>query len=246
MISESVVSSSTAMDIENFERTSLNNLLIKSKGAPYEEALRRIINQKLYITDKPENRIGTEQSRIEETHIPERISDRKDVASNNHYQMSNIREGHEKKHDNFNRKTTHSSSSPLPLQSQRSVESSNGRSEGISEQHSYSQSQLDKQSESAFRAGVSSSMQEFQYWLHNNRDNGDNQNELQVYFEPLDEAYWCLFINAHAYMYSYYHHHTSVTAYKSQIVIPPIMYLPPSTIAHLERGEMHCILADVF
>lgn len=179
-MSDSMASSSTAMDIENFERTSLNNLLIKSKGAPYEEALRRIINQKLYITEKSDNRIGIKQSHIEEMHISERISDGKDASSNNYCQMSNIREGHEKKHDNFNRKITHSSSSPLPLQSQRS--------EGISEQHSYSQSQLDKQSESAFRAGVSSSMQEFQYWLHNNRDNGDNQNELQVCFEPLDEA----------------------------------------------------------
>ena len=39
--------SSTASEIEKFERISLNNLLLKCKGAPYEDALRRIIKQKL-------------------------------------------------------------------------------------------------------------------------------------------------------------------------------------------------------
>jgi hypothetical protein len=169
--------SSTAVDIENFERNSLNNLLLKSKGAPYEEALRRIINQKLYITEKTENKIGLEQRNSEETHTTKKIGDRKDVASNINYHTSNLREGHEKKQDNLNKKITHSSSSSP--QNQRLSESSKGKSVGDLEQHSYSQNELDKRSESAFRAGVSSSMQEFQYWLHNNRD-GDAQNEFQV------------------------------------------------------------------
>jgi hypothetical protein len=175
--------------IEIFERNSLNNLLLKSKGAPYEEVFRRIINQKLYISEKSENRIGLRQSDTEETFPTERIRDKKDVASNNNHQMSNMREGHEKKQDNFNRKTTHSSSSSP--QNQRLTESFESKSVGDLDQHSYSQNELDKQSESAFRAGVSSSMQEFQYWLHNNRTGGDAQNEFQVFYEPSNEAHMC-------------------------------------------------------
>lgn len=38
---------STSRELETFERVSLNKLLLKSRGAPYEEALRRIIKQKL-------------------------------------------------------------------------------------------------------------------------------------------------------------------------------------------------------
>jgi hypothetical protein len=181
--------SSTAVDIEKFERNSLNNLLLKSKGAPYEEALRRIINQKLYITDLTENKTGLEQRNTEETNITTKFGDRKDVASKINYYTSNPREGHEKKQDNFNRKTTHSSSSSP--QNQRLTESFESKSVGDLDQHSYSQNELDKQSESAFRAGVSSSMQEFQYWLHNNRTGGDAQNEFQVFYEPSNEAHMC-------------------------------------------------------
>lgn len=175
-----MISSSAAVDIENFERKSLNNLLLKSKGAPYEEALRRIINQKLYVPEISESRAGIERNGEEQTryHMSEKNRDRKDDVSSNNYHLSNMREGHEKRQDNSNGRATHSSSSSL--QNQRQAESSRVRSVGVLEQHNYGKNNKERQSESAFRAGVSSSMQEFQYWLNNNKD-GDTQNEYQVW-----------------------------------------------------------------
>ena len=41
------MNSCTSREVETLERISLNKLLLKCRGAPYEEALRRIIKQKL-------------------------------------------------------------------------------------------------------------------------------------------------------------------------------------------------------
>ena len=82
----SMEESSDREEIATYERISLNNLLLKSKGAPYEDALRRIIEVRLQQnsralgsqvssvnridTDPSSNLSSVKESSIQESYIP--------------------------------------------------------------------------------------------------------------------------------------------------------------------------------
>jgi hypothetical protein len=140
-------SSSSSTAIEKFERNSLNNLLLKSAGAPYEEALKRLIKQKLNDRSFQDGAVRKD--------IPFEIE-------KNHGDNVTRSSGST---SNLTRSSSLSSEQRHPIQGDRDARHSDRQMDmnsGVSDQK--------QQGSARIRAGEAASMHEFQRWLQDNRD----------------------------------------------------------------------------